>query len=193
MVRVLGIHGSPRKQGNSDLLLQRALDGAQRAGAEVSSLRAADLSLSGCRECGGCDATGTCIVDDEMQKVYPRLAAADRIILGLGIAGLSFRTEEGETVRLMLPGQRVVLYVFPMGRGFGMTEVTPNVRMLTVVDDAKSGVWSIDSKLVYVPFERLQLLNNMEAERDADDLSKSPAGSSRNWLTWRWPGQYLGI
>jgi multimeric flavodoxin WrbA len=80
-MRVLGIHGSPRKGGNSDLLLQRALEGAESAGAEVASLRAADLDMGGCLECGGCDETGECVVDDDMQKVYPRLDRADAIIL----------------------------------------------------------------------------------------------------------------
>ena len=84
-MKVLGIYGSPRKGGNSDLLLQKALEGAESAGAEVTSLRAADFDISGCQECGGCDETGECIVDDDMQKVYPRLDAADAIILATPI------------------------------------------------------------------------------------------------------------
>jgi len=84
-MKVLGIFGSPRKGGNSDLLLEKALEGARSAGAEVTSLRAADLDMSGCRECGGCDDTGECIVDDDMQKVYPELDKADSIILSTPI------------------------------------------------------------------------------------------------------------
>ncbi len=84
-MKVLGIHGSPRRGGNSDLLLQKALEGARSAGAEVSSLRAADLDMGGCRECGGCDQTGECVVDDDMQQVYPKLAEADAIILATPI------------------------------------------------------------------------------------------------------------
>jgi multimeric flavodoxin WrbA len=84
-MRVLGIYGSPRKGGNSDILLQKALEGAESAGAEVTSLRAADLDMGGCQECGGCDETGECIVDDDMQKVYPQLDEADAIILATPI------------------------------------------------------------------------------------------------------------
>jgi multimeric flavodoxin WrbA len=84
-MRVLGIHGSPRKGGNSDLLLQKALEGAGSAGAEVSSLRAVDLEMGGCEECGGCDETGECVVDDDMQQVYPQLDAADAVILATPI------------------------------------------------------------------------------------------------------------
>lgn len=84
-MKVLGICGSPREDGNSDLLLEKALQGAKSAGADVTSLRAADLDISGCHECGGCDETGECIVDDDMQKVYPQFYQADAVILATPI------------------------------------------------------------------------------------------------------------
>jgi multimeric flavodoxin WrbA len=79
-MKVLGIYGSPRQGGNSDQLLDRALGGARDAGAEVSSIRARELKVEGCRECGGCDETGECVIDDEMQRVYELLTGADAII-----------------------------------------------------------------------------------------------------------------
>jgi multimeric flavodoxin WrbA len=80
-MKVLGIYGSPRQGGNSDILLEEALKGAESEGAEVSSIRASDLKISGCLECGGCDETGACVVDDEMGSVYSKLEEADAIIL----------------------------------------------------------------------------------------------------------------
>lgn len=80
-MKVLGIYGSPRRKGNSDVLLDKALEGAQSAGAEVTSIYARDLKMSGCLECGGCDKTGKCVVKDDMQNVYPLLESADVIIL----------------------------------------------------------------------------------------------------------------
>ena len=85
VVKVLGIYGSPREGGNSDLLLEKALEGAKSAGAEVTTLRAADLDMGGCEECGNCDETGECSVDDDMQKVYPQLDDADAVILATPI------------------------------------------------------------------------------------------------------------
>lgn len=93
----------------------------------------------------------------------------DRVIPGLGISGLSFRTDEGETVRVLLPGHDVVVYVFPLGGSLSVTEMSPNVRRVTIVDDNSSGVWSIDSKIVYMPFSTLQLLNNMAPAYDPED------------------------
>lgn len=79
--KVLGIYGSPRKGGNSDTLLDKALEGAASAGAEIKTVRAASLKMSGCLECGGCDHTGVCVVKDEMQDVYPLFDWAEAIIL----------------------------------------------------------------------------------------------------------------
>lgn len=80
-MKVLGIYGSPRKDGNSDKLLDEALKGAKSAGAEVSAVYCRDLKMSGCMECGGCDKTGQCVVNDDMQSVYPKLLGADAIIV----------------------------------------------------------------------------------------------------------------
>jgi multimeric flavodoxin WrbA len=80
-MKVLGIYGSPRKGGNTDQLLDKALEGAESAGAEISRVYARDLKMGGCIGCGGCDKTGICVVDDDMQTVYPLLDEADIIFL----------------------------------------------------------------------------------------------------------------
>ena len=80
-MKVLGIYGSPRQGGNSDMLLDEALKGARDAGADVSSVRCCALQIAGCVECGGCDETGECVVQDDMQNVYPLLLQCDVIIL----------------------------------------------------------------------------------------------------------------
>jgi|UniRef100_A0A7C4AS36 multimeric flavodoxin WrbA len=80
-MNILGIFGSPRKGGNSDILLQEALESAENAGAKVSTLRCCDLNIQGCIECGGCDQTGVCVVEDDMSLVYPKLLDSDVIIL----------------------------------------------------------------------------------------------------------------
>lgn len=77
----MGIYGSPRKGGNSDHLLDKALEGAASEGAEISRIYVRDLKISGCRECGGCDKTGQCVVNDDMQTVYPLLEKAEVIFL----------------------------------------------------------------------------------------------------------------
>jgi len=80
-MRVLGIAGSPRKGGNTRILLEEALAGAESAGGEVEEVVLNDLDFSACQECGGCDETGECIQDDDMQALYQKLMDADRFIL----------------------------------------------------------------------------------------------------------------
>ena len=71
-MKVLGIFGSPRRGGNTELLLEEALKGAESAGAEVEHLYLSDFTITPCKECHGCDNTGNCIVLDDMGKIYPK-------------------------------------------------------------------------------------------------------------------------
>jgi multimeric flavodoxin WrbA len=80
-MKVLGIYGSPRMGGNTDQLLDRALEGARSEGAEISAVYARDLEMVGCLECDGCTKTGKCVVKDDMQRVYPLMEEADAVIL----------------------------------------------------------------------------------------------------------------
>jgi multimeric flavodoxin WrbA len=82
---VLGIYGSPRKTGNTDLMLDAFLDGAAHAGGEIQRLYVRDLNLHGCLECGHCDKEGKCIIEDDMAQVYPLLEAAPRIVVSAPI------------------------------------------------------------------------------------------------------------
>ena len=80
-MKVLGIMGSPRKKGNTDLLLDEALRGARSEGAEVEKLTVIDLKIAPCGEFYGCLRDGKCIIDDDMQLVYPKLLEAEGIVL----------------------------------------------------------------------------------------------------------------
>ncbi|MBI4974861.1 MAG: flavodoxin family protein, partial [Candidatus Omnitrophica bacterium] len=80
-MKILGISGSPRKGGNTDTLLDKALEGAQSAGARVEKIALNDLNFKPCQECGGCDETGICVIDDDMQLVYRSLNSADAVIV----------------------------------------------------------------------------------------------------------------
>ena len=81
IVKVLGLFGSPRKGGNTDLLLAEALKGAAAAGAKVEEIHLSDCKITPCRGCIGCFKDGICVIMDEMQQLYPRLLEADIVIL----------------------------------------------------------------------------------------------------------------
>jgi len=80
-LRVLGIAGSPRRGGNTDLLLAEVMKGAASRGAEVKTIILNDLKITPCQHCDACLETGRCKYQDDMQMVYQELEQADRIVL----------------------------------------------------------------------------------------------------------------
>ncbi|MDI7276921.1 MAG: flavodoxin family protein [Anaerolineae bacterium] len=78
---VLGLAGSPRRRGNTAMLLERALAGAAEAGARVASVELCRLRIAPCVACDGCFRTGVCVVRDDFQAVLPQLLEADAVIL----------------------------------------------------------------------------------------------------------------
>ena len=80
-MKVLGIAGSPRRGGNTDLLLAEVMKGAASRGAEVKTIILNDLEITPCQHCDACLEAGNCRVQDDMQMVYRELEEADRIVL----------------------------------------------------------------------------------------------------------------
>ncbi|MDD1768130.1 MAG: flavodoxin family protein [Methanomassiliicoccales archaeon] len=81
MVRVVGIMGSPRIGGNTDILLDAALEGAGEAGGDAEKVILEKLDLRGCRECESCFKTGRCILKDDMERIHGLLDEADVLIM----------------------------------------------------------------------------------------------------------------
>ncbi len=80
-MKVLGIAGSPRRGGNTDLLLAEVMRGAASQGAEVKTIILNDLKITPCQHCDACLEAGRCRMEDDMQMVYRELEDADRIVL----------------------------------------------------------------------------------------------------------------
>ena len=77
-MKIIAFNGSPRKGGNTETLLDAALRGT---GADVRPYRLNSLSVTPCQNCGGCEETGVCIIEDDLTPVYEEIRTADRIIL----------------------------------------------------------------------------------------------------------------
>ena len=78
---VLGINGSPRIGGNTDILIDKVLEGAKAKGAKTEKVILNTLKFSPCQECENIRDDGTCIVEDDMQPLYKKIDEADAIIL----------------------------------------------------------------------------------------------------------------
>ena len=84
-INVLGISTSPRLNGNSDLLLKKALAGADSTGAITEYIRLADYNIKPCIECNLCYTTGKCVINDDYQKLLEKLQKTDRLIFSTPI------------------------------------------------------------------------------------------------------------
>jgi multimeric flavodoxin WrbA len=81
MSDVLVLEGSPRRGGNSEVLMDAVARGIVRAGGRLERIRVADLKIAPCIGCGGCEKTGHCVVKDEMTAIYEKIVAARRLLL----------------------------------------------------------------------------------------------------------------
>ena len=91
--RVLLLSGSPRQNGNSEILCQQFAKGAEEAGHQVELVRVHDLQIGACRACYGCRATKACVQKDDMTALLEKLIAADVIVLATPVY---FYTMDGQ-------------------------------------------------------------------------------------------------
>ncbi|MFQ5956612.1 MAG: flavodoxin family protein [Candidatus Brocadiales bacterium] len=81
MKNLLAIAGSPRRGGNSELLLDEVIKAANDAGLKTNKLVVSELGISPCTSCGNCWETGECVIEDKMQEVYKKLLDADYVVV----------------------------------------------------------------------------------------------------------------
>ena len=98
MPDLLALYGSPRRQGNTALLLKEAVKGAREAGARVEEIVLRDLNISPCLEIYACRETGRCAIQDDFQAVYDKLLACHGLLLA---SPIFFYTVSAQTKILM--------------------------------------------------------------------------------------------
>jgi multimeric flavodoxin WrbA len=89
-VNVCAFNGSPRKGGNTELLLAEAEKAVKAAGQAAHGVHGVHectrfdlnaMNIRPCQDCGGCEKTGVCVIKDDMTQIYEAIRRADRIIL----------------------------------------------------------------------------------------------------------------
>lgn len=82
MVKVIGICGSPRMRGNTEYLLNEALETLKSEGVEVELIRLAEKLVKPCEACEACKAFLDCQIADDFQEIFEKMEAADGILVG---------------------------------------------------------------------------------------------------------------
>jgi len=102
-MNAIAINGSPRKNWNTAMLLEKVLEGAASQGAETELVHLYDLDFKGCTSCFSCKlkdgkSYGKCAMKDELTPVLDEIADTDMLILG---SPIYFGTVTGEMKSFM--------------------------------------------------------------------------------------------
>jgi len=81
-MKVVGIACSPRKGGNTEILVREALGAVQELGGETEFITVSGKTINPCDGCRTCVDKGVCRINDDMQEIYQQLLQSDGIILG---------------------------------------------------------------------------------------------------------------
>lgn len=77
-MRILGLVGSQRKDGNSYLILKEGLEGFQ---AEMETIQLAEANIKWCDACGLCKNTMKCVIEDDVESIFNKMKEADAVII----------------------------------------------------------------------------------------------------------------
>jgi multimeric flavodoxin WrbA len=85
-MKVIAINGSPRKNWNTHMLLEKCLEGAKDAGAETELINLYDIDFKGCRSCFACKLKGVslekCAIKDDLEPILQKVCECDALVLG---------------------------------------------------------------------------------------------------------------
>ena len=79
-MNVVSFSASPRKKGNTEILLDEVIKGLEVKGIKVEKIRTHELEISPCNGCGHCDTHGRCVIQDTFQDIFDRLIECDGIV-----------------------------------------------------------------------------------------------------------------
>ena len=92
-VIVIGVMGSPHRHGNTEILLDTFLKGAEDAGGIPEKIILSKLEYTSCRGCNACHKSGECILDDDIPPVFNRMLIADCIVISSPIFTMGITAE----------------------------------------------------------------------------------------------------
>jgi multimeric flavodoxin WrbA len=91
--QILILKSSPRKRANSSILADQVAAGARDAGATVESFDLHAMDIRPCDACDFCQGAAECVINDDMQMLYPKLRAADAIVIASPIYWFTFSAQ----------------------------------------------------------------------------------------------------
>jgi len=97
-MKILAISGSPRSGGNTDTLLNTALDVLDSRGVETEFISLAGKKILTCTACMGCTKEPRCVLDDDFNRIFRAMVESDGFIVG---SPVYFGSATGELTALL--------------------------------------------------------------------------------------------
>lgn len=121
--QVIGIMGSPRRKGNTDLLIDEVLLGAKEEGAKIAKVILDDLDIRPCKGCFACSKLGKCVQEDDMNELAVQMEESSVWVLGTPIywwgpsAQFKAFLDRWVSIRRTTFRGKPVILTIPMGGG----------------------------------------------------------------------------
>jgi len=131
-LKVIAINGSFRKEGNTDIIIDKILEGAKSTGADIEKVFVDDLDINSCQGCLECRQDGICRQEDGLMDIVRKLEAADAIIIGTPIYG-NYMTGQLKILLDRLMGVISRITYVPGGGIKSITRLEPKKRNVVTV------------------------------------------------------------
>lgn len=173
MKKILGISGSPRQNGNSEVALSRLLSNCEKY-ASVFKFNVSQMNIHMCDGCLVCEETGCCHHKDDMTELIEQIKAADTIIISTpvyfdGLPAICKNIlDRTNPLCNCIGGKEAYILTF------GQADETSWERACScldnyfeVMDIAVLGKYSFHAR------EKNDVANNIEVLKKLDDISKT--------------------
>ncbi|MGY5871422.1 MAG: flavodoxin family protein [Candidatus Thorarchaeota archaeon] len=178
-MKILVINGSPRKGGNTEILLDAMIAGAQEVGATISTVQLRVLDVSPCRACDACKRTGKCIQNDDMQDLLSKMKENDVWVMGTPVywwgatAQLKAFIDRWYGINRDIFKNRKFALVIPLGSSNPKTAQ----HVLGMFEDISAylGMKKIGTLLAPGVYERGDAKTRLDLLEEATELGKSIA------------------
>ncbi|MTK13854.1 MAG: flavodoxin family protein [Clostridiaceae bacterium] len=105
-MKILVINGSPRKEkGNTEILVNYFIKGAESAGANCETIYTKDLNINNCMGCFGCwkKTPGKCVIKDDMEEVLMKMRESDVIVYATPLYHFGMTADLKKVIERTLP------------------------------------------------------------------------------------------
>lgn len=172
--RILLLAGSPRKGGNSDLLCDAFMRGAEEAGHVAEKIYVRDLKLGGCMACYGCRNSGKCVQKDDMDMVLDKMVSSDVIVMATPVYFYSLSGQLKVFIDRTLPRYREIRnkeFYFIVTAADGNEQLERTMEALAGFTDCLPGA-KVSGKLYGGGFYKPGEVAGSEAEQEAYQMGK---------------------